>query len=313
MLRAGLSEDEALSMTAGEENQLFSESDFSAENTFTILKYTFGITDSEKEYGDAQGTLAKYFEKAGYVIIDSEFALLVGLTYDDVLYIAFSGFSLNDRITDENPSQASEIKALLCVYQSLLKENEAKGQLNGLIVDLRGNGGGDPTDFNILWSPLISEQMAVAQMRTKQSDNRLSYGSWHDFLIGASAEKRFDKPIAVIINSMSASCSEISTMFFMAFREKYNADVRIFGATTLGANGLLDDISQPFNAGIFSIEPYIVEVYTPSMQTRYIDGTMYEGIGITPDQIVEFNYGQFTKGNDARLHSVLSWMESKIE
>ena len=60
---------------------------------------------------------------------------------------------------------------------------------------------------------------------------------------------------------MSASCSEISTMFFMAFREKYNADVKIFGATTIGANGLLDnDISQPFNAGIFSIEPYIKEV-----------------------------------------------------
>ena len=318
MLRAGLSDEEALRAITGEKFDLYLQSDFIAENTFTILENTFGITDSEKEYGPTEnGTrLADYFSKAGYYVKseEKEFSLLVGLTHDNILYIAFSGFDLNDIIEDEtNPELASSIKALLDTYQSILKENETNGQLKGLIVDLRGNGGGNPRDFDILWSPLIQEQLSVAQLRTKQSDNRLSYSSWHDFPIGPSAEKRFDKPIAVITNSMSASCSEISTMFFMAFREKYNADVKIFGATTIGANGLLDnDISQPFNAGIFSIEPYIKEVYTPSMQTRYIDGTMYEGIGISPDQNVAFNYNQFLQGNDARLHSALEWMKSKI-
>ena len=124
----------------------------------------------------------------------------------------------------------------------------------------------------------------LGRYRLKTSDNRLRYSQWHDNVIegrsGNGSDKALKLPIALLVNSHSASCSEMSTMSFMAMREKYGTDLKIIGGTTTGANGPLST-NNTLNAGTF----YIGESMTrcAGMQLRYIDCTSFEGIGIPPD------------------------------
>ena len=101
----------------------------------------------------------------------------------------------------------------------------------------------------------------------------------------------------------------MSTMSFMAMREKYGTDLKIIGGTTTGANGPLST-NNTLNAGTF----YIGESMTrcAGMQLRYIDGTSFEGIGIPPPDIpVNFNYDSFVKGNDTRLRMAFEFIRNR--
>ena len=169
-----------------------------------------------------------------------------------------------------------------------------------MIIDLRGNGGGLANDLQILWGIFVSGNIDFGEIRTKRSDNRLSYGAWNTLSIEGMRESPYANPVIVICNSMSASCSEMSLMIFKALREQQGVDVTITGGISAGANGMITDNDTFFDAGSFSAGG-IVTVRTPFSQIRYIDGTFYEGKGIVPDDVVNFNYTQFTTGNDLRL------------
>ena len=329
MQKAGMTDDEIFEaqLTPSPEtySRLIEESDFHSENTAAIMERVFGIAGASgtaglsRGFGPAEGGPAHYFSRAGYVktppglMIGEEsvgdFSLFVGMTDDDILYLGFSGFSLSAFVDDatQNGDDADawslRVYDLVKEYASIILDYEnGKADLGGIIIDLRGNGGGDPMDFSLLWNPLLPEDLTVARIRIKTSDNRLSYSLWHDMEIeGRSAngsDKALKLPIAVLVNPRSVSCSEISTMAFMAMRDTYGADVRIIGGTTAGGNGPLA-ANEILNAGTFQVGES--RTRCAGIELRYIDGRSFEGIGIAPDIPVSFNYGSFMNGTDARL------------
>ena len=103
-------------------------------------------------------------------------------------------------------------------------------------------------------------------------------------------------------------------MLFKALGDEHGYTVRVFGTNSMGGTGMLyyDDRKEQseinFNGGITKIEPYVDLIYTPFCQLRAYDGVIYEGVGITPDEIVPFNYENFTKGTDNRLDAAITWL-----
>lgn len=340
MRNAGMTDDEIFEaqLTPSPEtySRLIEESDFHSENTAAIMERVFGIAGASgtaglsRGFGPAEGGPAHYFSRAGYVktppglMIGEEsvgdFSLFVGMTDDDILYLGFSGFSLSAFVDDatQNGDDADawslRVYDLVKEYASIILDYEnGKADLGGIIIDLRGNGGGDPMDFSLLWSPLLPEDLTVARIRIKTSDNRLSYSLWHDMEIeGRSANgsgKALKLPIAVLVNPRSVSCSEISTMAFMAMRDTYGADVRIIGGTTAGGNGPLA-ANEILNADTFQVGES--RTRCAGIELRYIDGRSFEGIGIAPDIPVSFNYGSFMSGTDARLRVAFDSIRSRM-
>lgn len=289
-----------------------------AENTLNIAKHSFGITNtSESQNNHTVTDLTNSYGFSEMTFYDSsDLIVLYGKSSDGIVYLGFSGFSFA-----EVPSNLSSI---LYDFYSML--SGAKG----VIIDLRGNGGGSVSDIPTLWSSFITEDTGTvhfADTRRKSGDNRMDYGPWAAFELFPRSQYTgdfyldippvsFDKdiPIAVLHNSGSVSCAEFSVMFFRALRQFYGYNVKTFGSATAGGNGMLlneDTHTESeilFNAGITDIKPYVTLLYTPYCQMRYVDGTIYEGIGIPPDKPSDFVYEDFEAGTDARLQAAIDWI-----
>ena len=314
------------------------ESEFFQENTSAILANSFGITFGDSSAstgataipdecnpnpGDVEG-----FKMAGYVKVGegeslfnsdvSGFTFFVGVTDDDILYLAFSNFEfsmfLEDMEEAEEPESeySDDVYSLFGLYREIIEDPEGNG-IKGVVIDLRGNGGGMVADRPLLWSPFFPKDTPFAMIRTKKSDNRQSYTAWEDMVMPGNGDGTMPGiPIAILTNSHSVSCSEMSVMAFMALRDRYGADVALIGGRTAGGNGPLTDIRGQYIAGTFNL-PYITEVYTPFAQLVYIDGTSYEGIGIAPDEGygIPYDHSAFTtRGTDARLDKALGYIRS---
>ena len=290
------------------------------ENTLNIAKHSFGITNtSESQNSHTVTGLTNSYDFSEMTFYDlSDLVVLYGKSSDDIVYLGFSGFSF--------AGVPSNLSSILYDFYSML--SGAKG----VIIDLRGNGGGSVSDIPTLWSSFITEDTGTvhfADTRRKSGDNRMDYGPWAAFELFPRSQYTgnfyldippvsFDKdiPIAILHNSGSVSCAEFSVMFFRALGQFYGYNVRTFGSATAGGNGMLmfeDTHTESeilFNAGITDIKPYVTLLYTPYCQMRYVDGTIYEGVGIPPDEPSVFSYTSFKAGVDERLDDAIDWIKA---
>ena len=202
----------------------------------------------------------------------------------NTLYLGFSTFSLTTEINNN-----SQVKKTLSYFLDQLY-NPA---LSGVIIDVRGNGGGEVSDLNFLVGSFISSPLKVGFTRSKNGSGRLDYTPWAPAIVTPTTwGTTFYKPIVVLADGLSASMSELTTMSL-----KQLSNTTFVGDTTWGANGPLTQ-NTDFNAGSFSfgnigtnIETgttyYYGNAYTSSTMFKYIDGNVYEGKGFPPDYVVK--------------------------
>ncbi|MEG1794760.1 MAG: S41 family peptidase [Rikenellaceae bacterium] len=109
-----------------------------------------------------------------------------GFINDSIGYIAFSNFSQNG---------AAEVKAAL--------ENlKSTGKLRGLVIDLRDNGGGIIDEAVNIVGLFVPKGTTVVDTKGKINSNNKSYTT-------SSTPIEPTLPLAILINSSSASASEI--------------------------------------------------------------------------------------------------------
>ncbi len=202
-----------------------------------------------------------------------------------VLYLSFSGFKLVSEYRDGPP----KIKTVLDYFFTQLK-NES---LKGLIIDVRGNGGGDIRDLNFLVGNLISSPIHFGFTQSKNGNGRLDYSPWANAIVTPTAgAAAFTKPIVVLADGESVSLSELTAMAL-----KTLPNTTIVGDTTWGANGPLTD-NTIFNGGSFNfgkistdigtgLTTYYGNAFTSSTMFKYIDGKIYEGKGFPPDDDIK--------------------------
>ena len=255
------------------------------ENLFGSAPYS-PSADGKFYYTNLVDTL--YLDSASkHIAIDtvtsnSNFMVVSGtINKGQVLYLSFSGFSL----VSEYQGGFPKAKTTLDYFFSQLKNTSIKG----LVIDVRGNGGGDLEDLNFLVGSLISSPLHFGYTRSKNGNGRLDYSPWADAIITPTAGSvAYTKPIVVLADGESVSLSEITAMAL-----KLLPNTTFVGDTTWGANGPLTE-NAVFNAGSFNFGKLGTEIasgnvsyygnaYTSSTMFKYIDNKIYEGKGFPPD------------------------------
>ncbi|MFL0062032.1 S41 family peptidase [Tenacibaculum maritimum] len=197
-------------------------------------------------------------------------------------FIGSATFPFEDPMIDDfdNLLRTVSNKYLFDIYKKLYNPI-TKGIMKKIILDLRGNGGGAIADFRVFTERFITRQGDWGYQRTKEGNGRFNYSPW--ISISAKPHKfalTKDIPIVILIDELSLSMSEYSTMMIKSLKN----NVTIIGDNSGGgtAGTFITDI---YNGGNLSNNDYIA-FYMPLMAFKNIDGEVIENIGITPDKKV---------------------------
>jgi C-terminal processing protease CtpA/Prc len=115
-------------------------------------------------------------------------------------------------------------------------------------------------------------------------------------------------PIVVLADHLSASMSELTTM---AIKTLPNG--KFIGTRTWGANGPLTS-SVYFDAGQFTIgsaafgSSGYMFVYTSSSMFKYLNGDIYEGVGVPPDIYARETTAAYLNGDDLVLDAAIKYI-----
>ncbi len=159
----------------------------------------------------------------------------------------------------------------------------------GLVIDLRGNGGGEARVVGEITGNFFTRETYSGGMRARAKPFQKSYVR--------PAPDPYRAPVVVIVDEETASASET----FAAFMQEVGR-ARVVGrrtaGSTLGRNGF-----KEFKGGgrlLFSTLSYV----TPS-------GREVEGEGVTPDVPVALTLADLRSGRDAALEAAESLLGKK--
>ena len=164
-------------------------------------------------------------------------------------------------------------------FKEALDDLEAQG-MQRLVIDLRGNPGGNLTTVTDMLKILLPEGTIVS--------TEDKYGNVEE--VACDGKNEFTKPLAVLVNQYSASASEI----FAGAVQDYGTG-QIVGMTTYG-KGVVQQLMD-LNDGTY-LKLTIAEYYTPS-------GRSINGEGVTPDVEVEYEYNADDPQADNQLEKAL--------
>jgi C-terminal processing protease CtpA/Prc len=145
---------------------------------------------------------------------------------------------------------------------------EAEG-FSGLIIDLRGNGGGRVDSLKRLIANFFDKDIKVGDEKTRKESNEV---------IAKTRKKNiFKGNLIVLIDSESGSASEIFAKVIQL--EKRG---KILGDISAGA--VMESRFFSHQTGVDIVAPYGVSVTIADMIMT--DGKSLENIGVTPDEII---------------------------
>lgn len=216
-----------------------------------------------------------------------------GILNGNLLYFRCNFFALEESF---NSHGDDKVKQILTYFFSMIRRDF--DPIKGIILDLRGNSGGNITDLNFFAGKLIGKDVVFSYSRGKSGIGKLSYLPWMEARVkyGENYNKKF--PIMMLCDNFSASLSEI---MMIALKSKKNL---LIGEQTYGATGPLSN-PDIFNSGSFNVSSFL-SVKTSSLEFKGIDGTFYEGVGITPDIQSPFNLKALSLGRDLQLEIAIS-------
>jgi carboxyl-terminal processing protease len=248
---------------------------------------------------------ARYYLDSPYVYGRDSINLLDGVDTTEaiagtiggkVLYLGFNQFNLKNSYTGAD----NGVKHVLQFFLNCL-HNPPAG-FKGVIIDVRGNGGGDISDLNFLVGNLITNKLAIGYTRYKSADGRLDYTPWAPAIVTPQAgSANVTVPIVVLADIWTVSMAELTTMAIHTLPNGH-----IVGERTWGANGPLTN-NEILNGGQFTAANFVY-AYTSSSMFKYIDGNIYEGKGFPPDYSVPFDLNAFQTTGDLQLQKALSLM-----
>ncbi len=189
-------------------------------------------------------------------------------TEDGVVYLRFNAFAL----------------PTMKVFKRVIREMRPGDRL---LLDLRGNGGGVTLMAAGMTGRLVGSRQSLGVMRRRYTtEDFFAYPQRQAFL----------GPVAVLVNSASASTSEI-----LAAGLKELGRARVFGETTAGA--ALPSLFRKLPTGDL-LQYAIADIKTPN-------GLLIEGNGVTPDVEVLMLRADCAAGRDTVREAAEQWLLSQ--
>lgn len=216
-----------------------------------------------------------------------------------IIYVYLSAFNLQVNLSNR------DIAGTIENYLNLIVDTP---NLRGIIIDTRGNGGGYLADMNLIVSPLISKEVIAGYTKSKNGLGRLDYTPWSPVIIYPNPDINIEKdidniPIVALADIHSMSMGEMTPMAICALPNGC-----LIGERTAGAHGPLNGNFNDNYAGTF--ENNELWVYTSTSVLKNIDGSIYEGIGLTPDIEALYDEAEFLKGNDTQLERAIQYINT---
>ena len=167
--------------------------------------------------------------------------------------------------------------------------------INSLILDLRNNGGGSLSDV-VEMAGLFIEEGPVVQVKSRQGAPRI--------LADRDPKVQYDGNLVVLVNSISASASEI----LAAAIQDYKRGIIVGSPSTFGKGTVqrfvdLDDLIR----GSYEIKP-LGEVKLTTQKFYRISGGATQLKGVIPDIVLPDEYSLLDIGEKEHDHS-MAWDE----
>jgi C-terminal processing protease CtpA/Prc len=216
-----------------------------------------------------------------------------GMIKDNILYFHCNFFALEQAY---NSSSENKVKQVLAYFFSQLNNNIKP--IKGVILDLRGNQGGNISDLNFFAGKLISRDCVFGYTRSKSGLGKFSYLPWIQAKLRQDQAYNTNASIMLLADNYTASLAEI---MIISLKSKKN---KCIGEQTYGATGVISD-PDVFNSGSFSIGNFLT-VKTSAVEFKGIDGQFYENIGIKPDISSPSNLKELDNGKDAQLELAIT-------
>ena len=176
--------------------------------------------------------------------------------------------------------------------EKLKKEN-----VNGIILDLRNNGGGSLREVQKM-SGFFIEEGPIVQVKSR--------GHQPDVLSDEDPKVQYSGPLVVMVNSFSASASEI----LAAALQDYGRAVIVGSNSTFGKGTVqrFIDLDRGLR-GVSNVKP-LGEVKLTIQKFYRVNGGSTQLKGVVPDIILPDNYHYFEIGEKEQDYS-LAWTEIK--
>lgn len=171
-------------------------------------------------------------------------------------------------------------------FKNALENLEAEG-MKGLVIDLRGNPGGNLSTVTDMLRLLLPEGTIVSTKDKKGNTEEIT----------CDGKNEFTRPLIVLVNQYSASASEI----FAGAIQDYGIG-QIVGVTTYG-KGVVQQLMD-LGDGTF-LKLTIAEYYTPS-------GRSINGEGVIPDVEIEYEYDENDPQNDNQLNKAIELIQTQV-
>ncbi len=223
------------------------------------------------------------------VIVDESFARSAIVDFEDVKNIGFISLPIFYSTFDGKNSCADDVKTEI---EKLKNQN-----VNGIILDLRWNGGGSLQDV-IEMSGLFIEEGPIVQV--KSSEGKANVYKDKDKSVS------YDGPLIVMTNMISASASEI----LAGALQDYGRALIVGSNSTFGKGTVQGfyNLDRVYN-GAADLKP-LGEVKMTTQKFYRINGGSNQLTGIIPDIILPDNFSYATVG-EREYENALQW--SKIE
>ncbi len=166
---------------------------------------------------------------------------------------------------------------------------ESMNDAPGIIIDLRGNPGGDDNMAIKMAGMFFAKETHLMIIKTRNSVNRQYKAKPNG--------KPYLGPLVILVDELSGSASE---EFSAAMQEIGRAYV--IGKTTIGQDLDADLVKLP--TGAFLLYPF-GQSFTPK-------GIKIEGRGVIPDKEVELTRSSLLNGHDAQLEAAIDHIKSKF-
>jgi len=173
------------------------------------------------------------------------------------------------------------------VMRGLNEAMESFLSARGLVVDLRGNGGGLPEMVTGLLGWLTPRRLEIGRMVTREKRMRVEV---------TPRRRSFAGPVAVLIDERCVSGAEL-----FAHAARFLPNARLFGLPTAGAvqGGAIERL--PDGDGLMF----------PFSDFRTPAGESLEGVGVPPDVVVEATREDLLAGVDPALDAALAWISTQ--